>query len=118
MATEQALTVFQGATLSEVLTVAEVVAGDTFKFYLYDRNRVLRTIGTAVGIPTETTITIGLTSDQTNQLNAINVDGLNLENPFYGSYMIDRIASSGKITREFFGNVTLQVNQQSRGASC
>ena len=117
MATEQALTVFQGATLSEVLTVAAVVAGDTFKFYLYDRNRVLRTIGTAVGIPTETTITIGLTSDQTNQLNAVNVDGLNLTNPFYGSYMIDRIASGGGITRQFFGQVTLQVNQQSRGAS-
>jgi len=117
MATEESLTVFQGATLSEVLTVAEVVAGDTFKFYLYDRNRALRTIGTAVGITTETTITIGLTSDQTNQLNAINVDGLNLANPFYGSFMVDRTSSGGNVSREFFGNVTLQVNQQSRGAS-
>ena len=117
MATEQALTVFQGATLSEVLTVAAVVAGDTFKFYLYDRNRALRTIGTAVGITAATEITIGLTSDQTNQLNAINVDGLNLTNQFFGTYLVDRIASSGTISREFYGQVTLQVNQQSRGAS-
>ncbi len=117
MPTSQDITLFQGADYSEVLTVAAVVAGDVFRFYVYDRNRRERTIGTAVGITLATEITIGLTSDQTNQLNAINVDGLNLTNQFFGTYLVDRIASSGTISREFYGQVTLQVNQQSRGAS-
>ena len=117
MATSQDITLFQGADYSEVLTVAAVVAGDVFRFYVYDRNRRERTIGTAVGVTAATEITIGLTSDQTNQFNAINVDGLNLTNPFFGSFMVDRTSSGGNVSREFFGNVTLQVNQYYRGAS-